>query len=85
MSKKTNWGWEDPELIDWEDSYPDAASRMHESRCLPLVAVALAASYPFVCSPRRYCYPRRWYYSGYCRPYYSCSPIFLCIPLGYRY
>ena len=67
--------WEYPEIEDWDfEDRGDIDSR--DDRCLPVVAVFIAATGPFVfCNPRRFCYPR-----GFCSPRSACRPYYFCRP-----
>lgn len=66
--------WEYPEIEDWDDDRGDFEGQ--DERCLPLAAIFIAATGPFLlCHPRRLCYPR-----GFCSPRSVCRPYYFCRP-----
>lgn len=69
--------WDEFEMEEWD--YDDEMGRYEEDRCLPLVAVVVAAA-GVACYPRRYCYPRGCYPIRYCYPRSYCYPYRFCYP-----
>lgn len=64
--------WEDPEIEDWRDDYPDDYSRL----CFPLAAIGALG----IVGALAYCRPRYGCYPYGCFPYRSCSPTYICYP-----
>ncbi len=69
--------WEDPEIYEWRDDYPDDYSRL----CFPLAAIGtigIVGALAF-CRPRSGCFPYGCF-PYRCYPYRSCTPTYICYP-----
>ncbi|MDT8900745.1 hypothetical protein [Anaeroselena agilis] len=69
--------WEDPEIDEWRENYPDE----YAPRCFPIIAIGTIGIVGAValCRPRQGCYPYGCY-PYRCYPYRSCTPTHICYP-----